>query len=136
MKMAQQLTWYLIQELSKSKNFVKFFLLFAHSVLSKVSSLSAHFPSLQWGLDSGLILMLKVFLYGLSGSLALVVLALFLSVKSVCWFPVLHSGSGCLVPDPSGLPDRWLQCKVCDWFFCCGGPSLTSATSCQLVVGL
>jgi hypothetical protein len=52
--------------------------------------------------------------------------------------PCLPSGSVCLVLVPwfPGLIDG--SNGICDWFFCCGGPSLTSASiwlaSCQLVV--
>ena len=47
----------LIQELSKSKNFVQFFLLFTHSVLSKVSSPSAPQASLIDGSNAKVLLL-------------------------------------------------------------------------------
>jgi hypothetical protein len=60
-------------------------------------------------------------------------LGLFPSVCFMLWVPVLPSGSICL------LLVTWFPCLVdgsnaiCGWFFYSGGPSLTSASICQLI---
>ena len=62
--------------------------------------------------------------------------SVFLPVSFMCWVPILPSGSLCLVLVP------WSPCLMApmqyvDWFSCCGGPSLTSASlACKLSVGL
>jgi len=103
---------------SKSKIFIKFFVLFAQSMLPKISSPSAHFLSLWWSLvDLWLVLVLKVSVYGLPGSLA-GSLALVVLVLCSCLWGLCAGLLSCLL-DPSGLPDIWwLQCNihVCDWF--------------------
>jgi hypothetical protein len=61
-------------------------------------------------------------------------LGLFLSVCSMLWVPVLPSGCICLLLVP------WFSCLVdgfnaiCSWFFYSDGPSLTSASICQLLL--